>query len=98
MNQRFISVLVFAFVVAGCASLLLYRLTVNHNSAQAAPTTNKALVAARNLELGAIIKDPDVKEAAWLGPLPTNAVLKREDIIGRGVTTTIYDGEPIVEN
>jgi pilus assembly protein CpaB len=25
-------------------------------------------------------------------------VLKREDIIGRGVTTTIYDGEPIVEN
>jgi len=98
MNQRFISVLVFAFVVAGCASLLLYRLTVSHQNAQAAPVTTKALVAARNLELGAIIKDADVKDAAWLGPLPTNAVLKREDIIGRGVTTTIYDGEPIVEN
>ncbi|MGA2737046.1 MAG: Flp pilus assembly protein CpaB [Bryobacteraceae bacterium] len=98
MNQRFISVLVFAFVVAGCASLLLYRLTVNHSSAQAAPTTAKALVAARNLELGAIIKDSDVKDAPWAGALPTNAVLKREDVIGRGVTTTIYDGEPIVEN
>src|ERR1700691_176511 len=98
MNQRFISVLVFAFVVAGCASLLLYRLTVSHGSAQAAPTTAKALVAARNLELGAIIKDADVKDAPWAGALPTNAVLKREDIIGRGVTTTIYDGEPIVEN
>ncbi|HXM44048.1 MAG TPA: Flp pilus assembly protein CpaB [Bryobacteraceae bacterium] len=98
MNQRFISVLVFAFVVAGCASLLLYRLTVSHGSAQAAPTTAKALVAARNLELGAIIKDSDVKDAPWAGALPTNAVLKREDIIGRGVTTTIYDGEPIVEN
>ena len=98
MNQRFISVLVFAFVVAGCASLLLYRLTVSHSSAQAAPTTTKALVAAQNLELGAIIKDSDVKDAPWPGALPTNAVLKREDIIGRGVTTTIYDGEPIVEN
>src|SRR6202167_4237705 len=98
MNQRFISVLVFAFVVAGCASLLLYRLTVSHGSAQAAPTTAKALVAARNLELGAIIKDSDVKDAPWAGALPTNAVLKREDIVGRGVTTTIYDGEPIVEN
>jgi pilus assembly protein CpaB len=98
MNQRFISVLVFAFVVAGCASLLLYRLTVNHGAAQAAPTTTKALVAARNLELGAIVKDPDVKEAPWAGALPTNAVLKREDIIGRGVTTAIYTGEPIVEN
>jgi pilus assembly protein CpaB len=98
MNQRFISVLVFAFVVAGCASLLLYRLTTSHNTAQAAPTTTKALVASRNLELGAIIKDSDVKDAPWAGALPTNAVLKREDIIGRGVTTTIYDGEPIVEN
>ena len=98
MNQRFISVLVFAFVVAGCASLLLYRLTMSHSSAQAAPTTTKALVASRNLELGAIIKDSDVKDAPWAGALPTNAVLKREDVIGRGVTTTIYDGEPIVEN
>src|SRR5580704_1402220 len=98
MNQRFISVLVFAFVVAGCASLLLYRLTVSHGSAQAAPMTTKALVAAKNLELGAIIKDPDVKEALWASALPTNAVLKREDIIGRGVTTTIYEGELIVEN
>jgi pilus assembly protein CpaB len=98
MNQRFISVLVFAFVVAGCASLLLYRLTVSHGSAQAAPSNTKALVASRNLELGAIIKDSDVKDAPWAGALPTNAVLKREDIIGRGVTTTIYQGEPIVEN
>src|SRR5580700_7887350 len=98
MNQRFISVLVFAFVVAGCASLLLYRLTVNHSSAQAAPNTTKALVAARNLELGVIIKDSDLKDAPWAGALPVNAVLKREDIIGRGVTTTIYEGEPLVEN
>lgn len=98
MNQRFISVLVFAFVVAGCASLLLYRLTLSHSSTQAAPTTAKALVAAHNLELGAIIKDTDVKDAPWSGPLPPNAVLKREDIVGRGVTTAVYEGEPILEN
>jgi pilus assembly protein CpaB len=98
MNQRFISVLIFAFVVAGCASLLLYRLTVSHGSAQAAPATTKALVASKNLELGVIIKDSDVKDLAWPGALPATAVLKREDIIGRGVTTTIYDGEPILEN
>ena len=98
MNQRFISVLVFAFVVAGCASLLLYRLTVGHASTQAAPTTTKALVAARNLELGAVIKDTDIKDAPWPGALPPSAVQKREDVVGRGVTTAIYEGEPIVEN
>jgi pilus assembly protein CpaB len=98
MNQRFISVLVFAFVVAGCASLLLYRLTIGHANAQAAPAASKVLVASRNLELGVIIRDSDVKDAAWTGPVPANAVLKREDIVGRGVTTTIYESEPIVEN
>jgi pilus assembly protein CpaB len=98
MNQRFISVLVFAFVVAGCASLLLYRLTLSHGTAQAAPAAAKALVASRNLELGTIIKDSDVRDTPWAGALPANAVLKREDIIGRGVTTTIYDGESIMEN
>jgi pilus assembly protein CpaB len=98
VNQRFISVLVFAFVVAGCASLLLYRLTVGHGSAQAAPATTRALIATRNLDLGGIIKDSDVKDTPWPGALPANAVLKREDVIGRGVTTTIYQGEPILEN
>jgi pilus assembly protein CpaB len=98
MNQRFISVLVFAFVVAGCASLLLYRLTVNHMSTQAAPSTTKAIVAAKNLDLGAVIRDSDVKETAWPGPLPTSAVKKREDVVGRGVTTTIYEGEPLLES
>jgi Flp pilus assembly protein CpaB len=81
MNQRLISVLVFAFLVAGCASLLLYRLTVSHPTAQAAPTA-KALVAAKNLELGAIIKDPDVKDAPWSGTLPPSAVLKRKTSSG----------------
>jgi pilus assembly protein CpaB len=98
MNQRFISVLVFAFVVAGCASLLLYRLTVSHVTTQAAPNSTKAIVAARDLELGAVIKESDLKAAPWPGALPANAVLKTEDVIGRGVTTAIYKGEPIVEN
>ena len=99
MNQRFISVLVFAFVVAGCASLLLYRLTMSHSSAQAAPTTTKALVASRrtsNSESSSRTRTS--RTSPGPAACPPNAVLKREDIIGRGVTTTIYDGEPILEN
>jgi pilus assembly protein CpaB len=97
MNHRFISVLVFAFVVAGCASLLLYRLTVNRMTTQAAPKLTTALIATRDLELGMVVREPDVRPAAWAGTLPVKAVLKPEDVIGRGVTTTIYAGEPIVE-
>jgi pilus assembly protein CpaB len=97
MNKRFVSVLIFAFLVAGGASLLLYRLTVNNFSAKAAAPAS-ALVAAHNLDVGVLIHDPDIKSIPWPGPMPANAIKKKEDIIGRGVINAIYDGELIVEN
>jgi pilus assembly protein CpaB len=97
MNRRFISVLIFALIVAGCASLLLYKLTAGHMGTEAS-TAPKAIVAARNLDLGTVIGDADVKQIPWPGALPPKAVLKREDIIGRGVASVIYDSELIMED
>jgi len=98
MNQRFISVLVFAFVVAAGASLLLYRLMAARVPAKANVPTQKVILAAHNLEVGAMIKDSDLKLGDWTGALPQNAMIKKEDVVGRGVVSTIYDGEPILEN
>ena len=98
MNKRFLSVLIFAFLVAGCASLLLYRLTVNSINTKAAAPVVKALVAAHNLDVGTLIHDPDIKSVPWPGAIPANAIKKKEDIIGRGVVNAIYDGELIMEN
>ena len=98
MNKRFISVLIFAFVVAGGATLLFYRLIANRLSA--APkvvATSQVIVASRNLEVGTLIREPDVISANWGGPTPQRAILKREDIVGRGVVATIYQGEPVLE-
>jgi len=98
MNQRFISVLVFAFVVAAGASLLLYRLMAARVPAKASVPTQKVILAAHNLDIGAMIKDSDLKSGDWTGPLPPNAMTKKEDVVGRGVVSTVYDGEPILES
>jgi pilus assembly protein CpaB len=98
MNQRFISVLVFAFVVAAGASLLLYRLMAARVPAKASAPTQKVILAAHNLEVGAMIKDSDLKVGDWTGALPLNSMTKKEDVVGRGVVSTVYDGEPILEN
>jgi pilus assembly protein CpaB len=98
MNQRFISVLVFAFVVAAGASLLLYRLMAARVPAKANAPTQKVILAAHNLEVGAMIKDSDLKAGDWSGALPLNAMTKKEDVVGRGVVSTVYDGEPILES
>src|SRR6266849_4682284 len=98
MSQRFISVLVFAFLVAAGASLLLYRVMASKVSAKQAGPSSQVILASKNLELGTLIKESDLKTGDWSGSIPPNAIQKKEDIVGRGVISTIYDGEPILES
>lgn len=97
MNKRFLSVLVFALVVSGAASYLVYRLTASRLVQPAKPVMTLIFVAGRNLPVGTLIRDPDLRQVEWAGPVPANAVLKREDIVGRGVVSNIYQDEPILE-
>ena len=97
MNQRLFSVLIFAFVVSAGASLLLYRLIASRVTANAKQPTTQVLVASRNLELGTLIRDSDLKMADFSGTLPHGALLRKEDVVGRGVVSAIYDGEPVIE-
>jgi len=99
MNRRFISVLAFAFAVAAIATLLFYRLIAGRLSSAPKPVaTTKVLVAGRSLTVGTLIKDVDLKELEWPGTAPPGAILKKEDIVGRGVVAPIYEGEPFVES
>ena len=49
-------------------------------------------IATGNLEIGALIRDGDMKSAEWSGPVPAQAIAKKEDLIGRGVIANIYAG------
>jgi pilus assembly protein CpaB len=98
MNQRLISVLAFAFIVSAGASLLLYRLLSSRTTIQAAPKSIKLILAARALEPGTLIRDADLRDGDWTGNIPDGAVQKKEDIVGRGVISPIFAGEPIVES
>jgi len=95
MNRRFISVLMFAFVVAGGASLVLYKLVIGRVSTSAPAATSSILVAAKNLDLGSVIGDGDLRVMAWPGAVPEGAIVKMVDAIGRGITAPIYVNEPI---
>ena len=98
MSKRLISVLIFAFVVSAGATVLVYRLVASRVRADAKQPTAQVMVAARNLPVGTMIADVDLKTGAWSGPLPTGAIAKKEDAIGRGVVAAIYDGEPLLES
>src|SRR5215831_628049 len=98
MNQRFVFVVIFAFVVATGASLLLYRLLGRRPETNPALPPQQVIVAARKLDAGTLIKEQDLSTGSWSGPLPAGALVKREDILGRGVVAAIADHEPILES
>jgi pilus assembly protein CpaB len=99
MNKRFVAVLIFAFVVASGASLMLYRLMSNRpQTTKAAPASVKLALAARDLELGAVLREEDVALADWSGPVPMGALIRIQDAVGRGVITKMIAKEPILES
>jgi pilus assembly protein CpaB len=100
MNRRLVSVLCFALIVASATSFLVYRLIlvrVQSQSQGKTVATSKLLVAKHDLQVGALIHDSDLDEVAWGAPIPDDAIKTRADVVGRGVVSTIFQSEPILQ-
>jgi pilus assembly protein CpaB len=100
MNRRLLTILTCALVVSAAASYLVYRIVGKQISTRAQGQTQvtRIVVAARNLELGSVITANDVKAGDWAGPVPAGIALNPEALVGRGVISAVYEGEPIMEN
>ncbi|HXA53161.1 MAG TPA: Flp pilus assembly protein CpaB [Candidatus Acidoferrum sp.] len=99
MNKRFVGVLTFAFLVAAGASLILYRVLLNRpQNTKAAPAAAHIVLAAKNLEVGTVLKEEDVSLSDWSGPVPLGSTTRVQDLVGRGVTTTMYAKEPVIDS
>lgn len=97
MNKRLLGVLVFALLVAGSATAIVYRLVAAKMPATGVDSGGRVIVAAHDLEVGTLLKASDVKEADWAGKLPEHAITKVEDIVDRGVIAAVYQGEPMLD-
>src|SRR5580704_12344688 len=99
MNKRFAGVLMFASVVAAAGGLITYRSLMGRSQpAKAAAPTVQIALAAKDLEVGSVLKEGDRQLGDWAGAVPAGATNKMEDLKGRGVTTPIYAKEPIIES
>jgi Flp pilus assembly protein CpaB len=92
-------ILLVALVVASGASYVAYRLVRNTLAkSSTTATTSQVVVAKRNLEIGTIVKKEDVGMAQWVGAVPKGVITLEKDALDRGVVSTVYEGEPIVES
>jgi len=98
MNKRFVGVLMFAFVVASGASLLLYNVLINRpQPAKAAAATAKIVLAAHDLEAGAVLRDQDLILTDWPSAIPGGSSAHVQDLVGRGVISPMVAKEPVIE-
>jgi pilus assembly protein CpaB len=98
MNRRLIAVFAFALVVAGVTSFAAYRMLIKQVRTPAHPAaTGKLLVAAHDLQVGELIRDFDLTQISWSGPVPEHAIKSKQEVLGRGVIATVYQHEPILE-
>src|SRR5262245_10067499 len=96
-NKRTAVVLVIAVMLAGVASLGMYRVVSRMPATEtAAVKTVDVVVAQRPLKLGARLASDDVKLAKW--PADTQvpgAFAKLEDVVDRGLISDIGENEPL---
>src|ERR1035441_7137029 len=87
MNKRFLGVLTFAFLVAAGASLVLYRVLINRPvPTTAGPALVQVVLATKDLEVGTVLKEDDVKLSDWPGSVPAGATTQVKDVIDRKST------------
>ena len=96
MDKRIAIVVLFSLTVAVAASYIVYAMLVRHVGSGTAVAGVQAVVAAHDLPMGSVIHDADLAIAEIPATIPGSLASKQE-IIGRGITSGIYKGEPILE-
>ncbi|HVN82853.1 MAG TPA: Flp pilus assembly protein CpaB [Terriglobia bacterium] len=100
MNRaRILIVLIVAVLVGGLLSFTVYNY-LRTRPVQVVKTPEKNIVvAASKLQLGARLKDQDLKFVPWPATdLPTGYFEKKDDLIDRGVVQPLVENEPILES
>ncbi len=96
MNKRVLVILLSAFVVATACSYLIYR--VVGKRLMATQNTTRVIVAATDIKLGSVLRDVDLGTIEIAGTAPKGAIVNRQAVVGRGVISNLYQGEPIMES
>ncbi|HVZ84529.1 MAG TPA: Flp pilus assembly protein CpaB [Terracidiphilus sp.] len=98
MNRRLLVILLIALVVASVSAYVISRMVdMRVNASKPVPATT-VIGAARDIAIGTILSDADLKTVSIVGAPPQGAITDRKNAIGRGVIANIYSGEPIVDN
>jgi pilus assembly protein CpaB len=98
MNRRLLIILLIALVVAFGSSYIIYRMIGMRLSASKPQQATTLVAAARDIKIGTILADSDLKTISIVGSAPPGTISDKKNAIGRGVISNIYNGEAVLDN
>jgi pilus assembly protein CpaB len=100
MNRRLLTILFIALIVATIFTVIVAKMIHSQGSAQRAPATTRVVAAKTDVKLGAALSPENLTTVEIAGTLPKGAILAKDQsgVVGRGVISDLYEGEPINES
>src|SRR3954463_12135223 len=96
MKRNLVPLLAVAFVVAIASTGIFYGLFVG--KLKSAPSQS-VVVASKSLRTGAVVAKTDLSAIPWTGSqVPKGMFSNPDQIVGRSVTQSIEEGEPVMES
>jgi pilus assembly protein CpaB len=88
-----------ALASGGLAALLALRYLRQQSQPLAQPIRSRMVVAARPLPVGTVVQDQHLKTIEWSGgALPLGYISNPQDVVGRGLISSLQENEPLLES
>jgi pilus assembly protein CpaB len=98
MNRRLLMILWIAFVIAGGVTWMVYRAVIGRVAASKPAPSSRVVAANGDLKIGTLIAASDLTTVSLTGSQPKGTFTDPKEVIGRGVISQVYQGEPLMEN
>jgi pilus assembly protein CpaB len=88
-----------ALASGGLAALLALRYLRQQSQPLAQPIRSRMVVAARPLPVGTVVQEQHLKTIEWSGgALPMGYIANPQDVVGRGLISSLQENEPVLES
>lgn len=100
MTRRLLTILLFALLVASASTYVVWKMVGNRLQASRQETGARVVAAASDIKLGTVLTADNLTAVEIEGTLPKGVILEKDksSLVGRGVISDLYQGEPVLEN
>ncbi len=98
MNKRSTTVLAAAFIIASLCTIFVWRVLASNIALAHHASIKRVVAVSGDVKIGSVLTTANLTTIEIAGTLPKGTIADAKNVVGRGVISDLYEGEPIIEN